>query len=279
MFEHARASGAHVFDGVRVNDIHFSPYDPSLPPSSSPPPPLDDSKTNDGNGKTGTERDYTRLRPTSASYTRKSLSSSGLITFTYLIDASGRHGLLSTRYLRTRRYNQGLKNVASWGYWSGAGRYARGDKRREGSPFFEALGDESGWMWGIPLHDGTMSVGVVQNQEVVGVKRRAMREREEASAGEGGGSAEGKEGGEGEGKETMSANERFYRSQMKLAPELMKLLENATLVSEIHNASDYSYSANPLLSPSVSLSPPTHTLPTPLTLLSFTLPVIVTVNG
>lgn len=229
MFQHARTSGAHVFDAIRVNDIHFSPYDPADP--HPPPPPSTDAKPNvDANSK-----DYTRLRPSSVTYTHKPSGTTGNITFTYLIDASGRTGLLSTKYLKTRRYNQGLKNVASWGYWKGAGKYALGDERREGSPFFEAMTDESGWIWGIPLHDGTVSVGVVQNQDMATAKKKALAEKEKS-----------------EGEKEMSASERFYRSQLPLAPNLSELLKNATLASEVHNASDYSYSANPLLSPSVS---------------------------
>jgi len=45
------------------------------------------------------------------------------------LDASGRAGLISTKYLENRRYNQGLKNVASWGYWKGASDYGVGTRR------------------------------------------------------------------------------------------------------------------------------------------------------
>ena len=44
--------------------------------------------------------------------------------FDYLVDASGRAGLVSTKYLKNRKNNQGLKNLANWGYWKGAGEYA-----------------------------------------------------------------------------------------------------------------------------------------------------------
>ncbi|KII95738.1 hypothetical protein PLICRDRAFT_129672 [Plicaturopsis crispa FD-325 SS-3] len=112
----------------------------------------------------------------------------GTTSFTHLIDASGRAGLMSTRYLRSRVFSTSLRNVAVWGYWKGAGVYGintvakddedggehneqkEGDeskdddkpqKDRVGAPWFEALTDESGWAWFIPLHDGTVSVGVV----------------------------------------------------------------------------------------------------------------------
>ena len=44
----------------------------------------------------------------------------------------------SLRYLKNRKYNQSLRNVAVWGYWRGAGMYGRGTDR-ENAPYFEAL--------------------------------------------------------------------------------------------------------------------------------------------
>lgn len=108
------------------------------------------------------------------------------------MDASGRVGILNAKYLKNRSYNKALKNVASWAYFTGAGRYGTGTKR-ENAPFFEALRgmsdicsvslflllmlytiiDESGWAWFIPLHDGTTSVGFVMNQEISKKKKAA----------------------------------------------------------------------------------------------------------
>jgi hypothetical protein len=84
---------------------------------------------------------------------------SGTTTFTYLIDASGRAGILSTRYLKNRRYNESLKNIAVWGYWKGVLKYGGSDavskdmegvqgepysaSGREGAPWFEALAGRS----------------------------------------------------------------------------------------------------------------------------------------
>lgn len=62
----------------------------------------------------------------------------GHITFDYLIDASRRNGIMSTKYLRDRRFNQSLKNIACWGYWKGAGCYKPGTSR-ENTVWFEAL--------------------------------------------------------------------------------------------------------------------------------------------
>ena len=115
MFRHAGKSGAKIFDGVKVNSINFLPSD----------------------GNTSGSEVSDLGRPVSGTWSQKN-GSSGEIKFEYLVDASGRAGLVSTKYLKNRRYNQGLKNVASWGYWKGAGQYGVGTAR-EGQPYFEAL--------------------------------------------------------------------------------------------------------------------------------------------
>jgi len=117
MFRHAGKSGAKIFDGVKVNTLDFVPL----------------------NGKHATSGSRAEVpgRPVSATWSRKD-GSSGLIKFEYLIDASGRAGLISTKYLKNRKYNQGLKNVANWGYWKGARQYGEGTSR-QGVPLFRAL--------------------------------------------------------------------------------------------------------------------------------------------
>lgn len=117
LFRYAGESGAKIFDGVKVNNIEFVPHDSDIGPKDSP--------------------DVDLGRPVSASWTRKD-GSSGTIQFEYLIDASGRAGLVSTRYMKNRKYNSGLKNIATWGYWEGVGTYGI-DTSAEGAPFFEAF--------------------------------------------------------------------------------------------------------------------------------------------
>ena len=82
--------------------------------------------------------DFSGERPVSAQWTHGPSSHSGAITFDYLIDASGRAGLMSSRYLKNRRFNASLKNVAMWAYWRNTDVYARG-AAAEGAPYFEAL--------------------------------------------------------------------------------------------------------------------------------------------
>lgn len=117
MFRHAGKCGAEIFDGVKVDSIEFVPSDNQN--GAIEPDTLDPG------------------RPVSASWSRKD-GSSGQIKFDYLVDASGRAGLVSTKYLKNRKTNQGLKNIANWGYWKGSADYGV-DTARQGQPLFEAL--------------------------------------------------------------------------------------------------------------------------------------------
>ena len=45
---------------------------------------------------------------------------------------------MSTKYLKNRNFTESLKNIATWGYWAGAGTYGEGTARA-GAPWFEAL--------------------------------------------------------------------------------------------------------------------------------------------
>ena len=117
IFKHAKKCGARTFDGVKVNEIQFQKYEDEDYPE-------DDNIPNPG-------------RALSATWSHKD-GSSGKITFDYIVDASGRTGLISTKYLKNRTINEGLKNIANWTYWRGAKTYGIGTEG-ESSPFFEAL--------------------------------------------------------------------------------------------------------------------------------------------
>ncbi|ESK89117.1 radh flavin-dependent halogenase [Moniliophthora roreri MCA 2997] len=186
LLRHAAACGAHVYEGVSVNGIQFS--------SSNP------------------------LQPVAATWTMKD-GQSGTISFEYLVDASGRTGVMSTKYLKNRKMNESLRNLAVWSYWRNAGMYSPGTER-ENAPWFEALTDESGWAWFIPLHNGTVSVGFVQEEKLIRSKKADMSVGPE------------------ENKST-----KHYFEQLKSAPGLLRLLEGATCTGVVRSAGDYSYSA------------------------------------
>ena len=135
LLEHSRSQGVTVVEGVSVDALEFE---------GERPVAARWSVRADGNGAGET----------------------GRVAFKYLIDASGRSGLLATRYLANRRYHKVFQNIALWGYWKDADRMATG---REGDIAVSSISD--GWLWAIPLHDGTMSVGVVMHKDTVRSKR------------------------------------------------------------------------------------------------------------
>jgi len=110
LFRHAAECGVKTFDETKVASIEFSA--------------TESDDRNPGRTK-------------SATWTRKD-GSSGTISLDYIVDASGRAGLISTKYLKNRHFNQGLKNIASWSYWKGGGVHGVGT-HKEGAPYFEAL--------------------------------------------------------------------------------------------------------------------------------------------
>ncbi|KIK47015.1 hypothetical protein CY34DRAFT_333359 [Suillus luteus UH-Slu-Lm8-n1] len=191
LFRHASKCGTTVFDNTRVTELQFE-------------------------GE----------RPVSADWSNASTGVQGRISFNYLVDASGRNGIMSTKYLKHRRYNKALNNVACWGYWDGAGSYMPGTTRQN-AIWVEALEDESGWAWFIPLHDGSTSIGIVMDQASSNRKKKASR----AASG---------------GCDYNLLH--HYREELKRAPGLLRLIENATLRNDgtpeaVKSASDFSYSA------------------------------------
>ncbi|KAK0194558.1 putative halogenase [Armillaria mellea] len=195
LLRHAEELGAQVFENHRVTNLIFA-----------------DNNVSEG-------------RPISAEFSRRD-GELRAISFDYLVDASGRAGIMSTKYLKNRKFNNTLRNVASWGYWTGAKRYMPGSER-DNAPFFEALTDGSGWAWFIPLHDSTVSVGIVTDQ-ASSTARKALSARNGMHC----------------------SSKADYLAQLKLAPTVSgNFLCKATLQGEnsptcIRSASDFSYAAD-----------------------------------
>ncbi|KAJ7176134.1 FAD/NAD(P)-binding domain-containing protein [Mycena crocata] len=167
-------------------------------------------------------------RPIAATW-KNTGGATGRVKFDYLVDASGRAGICSVKYLKNRHYNPEFKNIAFWTYWKGCGQYKPGTTRA-GSPFFEALHDQSGWAWFIPLHIGT-SVGVVMKQDLSDVKRNTAKEA---------------------GIDTSMHS--HYMHGLQFAPNIKCMLVNASIITKngqvvIQTASDYSYHANSYAGP------------------------------
>ncbi|KAJ7572216.1 putative halogenase [Mycena floridula] len=96
LLKYSESSGVSVFQEVKVTEIHFSSTDAT--------------------------------RPVAASWTGVG-GSEGKISFDYLVDASGRNGIMSTKYLQNRVLNKSLDNVAFWGYWTDTKCYMPGTTR------------------------------------------------------------------------------------------------------------------------------------------------------
>lgn len=131
IYRHAGKSGAKTFDGVKVNSVEFDTSNGYTNGTTN-------GHTNGTTNGDSHSAPQNPGRPVSASWSKKSDGTSGVIKFDYIVDASGRAGLLNTKYLKNRVYNKTLKNVANWAYFEGAGLYGEGTKRSN-APFFEAL--------------------------------------------------------------------------------------------------------------------------------------------
>ncbi|KZT04732.1 FAD/NAD(P)-binding domain-containing protein [Laetiporus sulphureus 93-53] len=245
LLQHSSSSGVRVFEQTRVTEIIFDDSSKSTAGTSSPRRTglytVDEDEDEEAVHELG--------RPTSAVY-ETVMGGKGEIAFDFLVDASGRAGLMSTKYLRNRRFNESLRNVAVWGYWRGTDMYGAGTGR-ENAPWFEALSDESGWAWFIPLHKGLTSVGVVMDKKQLGLRSRASSSASTVQTPP----LPGKRHRSLSTRTSSTLAER-YQSLLQLAPGVLKLIGDGELVGmdencaeggegpAVRSTSDFSYSAN-----------------------------------
>jgi flavin-dependent dehydrogenase len=183
LLEHAKSQGVTVREGVEVKRLIF-----------------------DGD------------RPRSAVWSpagRNSGNQEHEIGFDFLIDASGRAGVMTTRHLHARRHNKSFKNIAVWGYWKGAQKLPAGP---EGAIAICSVPD--GWFWGIPLHDGNLSVGLINHKDTFNSKRK---------------------GG--------VSPDQIYHETIRECPVIADLLAPAELVTPLRIEQDYSYAADRFTGP------------------------------
>ncbi|KUN16321.1 FAD-binding protein [Streptomyces corchorusii] len=180
LLEHARAQGADVREEARAQRVDF--------------------EAGGGRGPAG--------RAVEATWAGRG-TAAGRVRFRYLVDASGRAGLLATRHLRTRRVHDAFRNVATWSYWRGAAPLVAAPSGAIG--VFSLPND--GWLWAIPLHDGTLSVGLVTDKRSFAHARRAA-----------GGSLQ-----------------TLYDEAIARCPLLAGMLTSARQVAPLKTESDYSY--------------------------------------
>ena len=181
MLEHSKSQGVKVFEGTEIRSLSF-----------------------DGE------------RPHRATWSQVvGGSDTGEISFDYLVDASGRAGVIATHYLKNRHYHNAFQNVAIWGYWTGTGRMSFAP---EGAIANGAVPD--GWLWGIPLHNGTMSVGLVLHKTTFKEKRQQA-----------------------------DSLEQIYLEAIGSCPLIADLVKPGKLVTNIKTEQDYSYIAEQVTGP------------------------------
>lgn len=180
LLQYAAEMGAHVFEETAVTAVDF-----------------------DGD------------RPVSAHW-QQAGGVTGRIEFDYIVDASGLSGLLATKSLHNRRFQPAFANVAVGSYWRGYTPYVAPDGSPQGGHFFmEALSDGGGWIWAIPLHDQTLSVGVVVHTDDF---QRLRAEHGDVDA--------------------------VYRDGIARAPHLRDMLAGAEMVQPVQTWRDFSYLAD-----------------------------------
>lgn len=124
----------------------------------------------------------------------------------YVVDASGRDALLSSRK-KLRRRNDQHQSAAIFGHYRGAARRAGEDAGNISIYSFA-----HGWMWMIPLPDGVMSVGAVCRPEYL--------------------------------KQRKGGNDEFFVDTLKHSPALWRRLDGAELIdNEVRVTGNYSYDA------------------------------------
>jgi flavin-dependent dehydrogenase len=181
LLEHAKSQGVKVFEGTEIRSLSF-----------------------DGD------------RPRSATWSQGvGGSDTGEVSFDYLVDASGRAGVIAMHYLKNRHYHNAFQNVAIWGYWTGTRRMSFAP---EGAIANGAVPD--GWLWGIPLHDGTMSVGLVLHKTTFKEKRQQF-----------------------------DSLEQIYLEAIDSCPLIADLVKPGKLVTNLKTEQDYSYIASRLMGP------------------------------
>ena len=142
---------------------------------------------------------------------RSAAGQAGTAHARFVVDATGQGALLGRR-LGLRRWDPFFRNMAVYGYVTGADRLPAPD---ETNIFIEA--HPHGWSWTIPLHTGWTSVGAVMDSRH-GQERLSKGKLQEA-----------------------------FLEQVAQAPHTARLLRDATLVSGPQIVKDWSYNSERLV--------------------------------
>jgi len=184
LLEYGRQAGVEVFEGVAVRELTFE-----------------------------------RGRPSRAICWPREGGEEAAIEFDFLIDASGRDGLMASRYKKNRHFYDALKNVAMWGYWDGI---EGPNEVQEGAMAVGSIPD--GWVWAVPLRGKPVSIGVVMTKNAFQQAHRS------------------------------GSLVKLYQDAIASSPLLTRMTANGTLVSELRVEQDYSYHAETFAGPGYFLA-------------------------
>jgi flavin-dependent dehydrogenase len=137
------------------------------------------------------------------------------VWFDYVIDASGRAGVLAQQHFKMRQQHGIFQNIAMWSYWKGA-------KLLPDSPSggINVVSTTDGWWWHIPLGNDRYSIGLVTH------KQRFAEER----------------------KRFSSLND-YYLDHLRQSEAMQTATEGAAMESDVRAEQDYSYVADRFCGP------------------------------
>ncbi|MFG2004733.1 NAD(P)/FAD-dependent oxidoreductase [Spirillospora sp. NPDC048911] len=135
--------------------------------------------------------------------------------FDFLVDASGRTGVLTKGHFDNRQQHDVFQNVATWSYWKDAEILAGSP---EGS--VNSISTDGGWFWVIPLAGGEISIGHVTHKDLFAEERPKFASLQE-----------------------------YYLHQIRSCETLDPIVEGATQVEDVRAEQDYSYVADAFSGP------------------------------
>jgi flavin-dependent dehydrogenase len=186
LLEHARASGVEVVEDATAKEVVF-----------------------DGD------------RPVAARWVRGEDRDTPLVTeFDYLVDASGRAGVLSLQTFRSREPHDVFRNVAIWGYWKGASLLPNSPGNA-----INVVSSPDGWYWIIPLRDDRFSIGFVAHQDTFLELRRKHETQHD-----------------------------LLRSLIAASPTVTEMIGDAPFEGEVHVERDFSYVSDSFAGPGYFLA-------------------------
>ena len=129
----------------------------------------------------------------------------------YVMDASGRAGVISHQHLRSRRSNEKLQMVAYYRHYTGVDEAT--NPGVEGD--IQVGNHDDGWLWAIPIHKDVLSVGAVTRAETV----------------------------------RGATPEAVFEEHLSRVPRIRCRVENVTSFTEVRGESDYCYYTDTLSGP------------------------------